>query len=140
MDLLTGVAELFKPEDFIILSVVVVLSFFGSIGKDYLRFFKFHLKMNLIRILLSTVTSSICVFAGSERIVALTGIRGLMAASFIIGLVGFDLLQRLSSLDGLISLVENLLDIMRAANETTHGKPLHESEDPANDDHDDVSK
>lgn len=112
---MTPMTDIMTSEDIIILSIVIVLSFIGSIGQDYLAMFIRERKMSLIRILLSTATSSIIVFAISSKVMDWLGIRGLIAASFLGGLVGFELLQRCSSLNGLISILERILDILNAA-------------------------
>ena len=112
---MTPMTDIMTSEDIIILSIVIVLSFIGSIGQDYLAMFTRERKMSLIRILLSTATSSIIVFAISSKVMDWLGIRGLIAASFLGGLVGFELLQRCSSLNGLISILERILDILNAA-------------------------
>lgn len=112
---MTPMTEVMTSEDIIILGIVVVLSFIGSVGQDYLAMFTKSRKMSIIRILLSTATSSIIVFAISSKIVDWIGIRGLIAVSYLSGLIGFEFLQRCSSLNGLISIVEKILEILNAA-------------------------
>ena len=101
-------SKLLTLDDFIALMIIGILSFFGSVGKDYLAMFSYHRRMNPIRITLSTVTSLLVIFGVSDVILEYTGVKGLMLASFLCGLVGFELLQRISTLKGIFGLLERL--------------------------------
>lgn len=112
MEMKLGVLDFSKfltPDDFVALLIIGLLSFFGSVGKDYLAMFSYHRRMNPTRITLSTVTSSLVTFGVSELILEYSGVKGLMLSSFLCGLVGFELLQRISTLKGLFGFLEKLV-------------------------------
>ena len=112
MEMKLGVLDFSKfltPDDFVALLIIGLLSFFGSVGKDYLAMFSYHRRMNPTRITLSTVTSSLVTFGMSELILEYSGVKGLMLSSFLCGLVGFELLQRISTLKGLFGFLEKLV-------------------------------
>ena len=107
------------PDDFIVLLIIGILSFFGSVGKDYLAMFYYHRDMNPIRIILSTITSLLVIFGVSDVILEYTGVKGLMLASFLCGLVGFELLQRLSTIKGLFGILEELIAFKKFMDNTS---------------------
>lgn len=84
--------------------IIIILSFVGSLAKDYISLFKYDAKINYIRILLSTITASIVTFFLESYITETFGFRGLVIASFMVGLIGFELLEHMSSLNGIIGL------------------------------------
>lgn len=102
-------SKFLTPDDFVILLIIGILSFFGSVGKDYLALFSYHRQMNHVRIILSTITSLLVIFGVSDVILDYTGVKGLMLSSFLCGLVGFELLQRISTLKGLFGILEKLI-------------------------------
>ena len=112
-------SKLLTPDDFIALMIIGILSFFGSVGKDYLAMFSYHRRMNPIRITLSTVTSLLVIFGVSDVILEYTGVKGLMLASFLCGLVGFELLQRISTLKGIFGLLERLVAFKKFMDNTS---------------------
>ena len=112
MEMKLGILDFSKfltPDDFVAILIIGLLSFFGSVGKDYLAMFSYHRRMNPIRIILSTITSLLVVFGMSEIILEYIGVKGLMLLSFLCGLVGFELLQRISTLKGLFGFLEKLV-------------------------------
>ena len=112
MEMKLGILDFSKfltPDDFVAILIIGLLSFFGSVGKDYLAMFSYHRRMNPIRIILSTITSLLVVFGMSEIILEYIGVKGLMLSSFLRGLVGFELLQRISTLKGLFGFLEKLV-------------------------------
>ena len=112
MEMKLGILDFSKfltPDDFVAILIIGLLSFFGSVGKDYLAMFSYHRRMNPIRIILSTITSLLVVFGMSEIILEYIGVKGLMLSSFLCGLVGFELLQRISTLKGLFGFLEKLV-------------------------------
>ena len=131
---MTPLTEVITSEDIIILGIVIVISFIGSIGQDYLAMFTSSRRMSITRIVLSTTTSSIIVFAASNKIMDFVGVRGLIAVSFFGGLVGFELLQRCSSLNGLISIIEKILAMLNAAKDNDNLHPIYRENDPNNND------
>ena len=112
-------SKLLTLDDFIALMIIGILSFFGSVGKDYLAMFSYHRRMNPIRITLSTVTSLLVIFGVSDVILEYTGVKGLMLASFLCGLVGFELLQRLSTIKGLFGILEELIAFKKFMDNTS---------------------
>lgn len=88
------------------LVVIIVLSFIGSLAKDYIGLFQFNSKIKFSRIILSTVTSSIFVFCIETYVINLLGFRGIVAISFLGGLAGFEILERISSLQGVVNLLK----------------------------------
>jgi len=116
MEMKLGVLDFSRfltPDDFVALLIIGLLSFFGSVGKDYLAMFSYHRRMNPIRIALSTITSSLVIFGASEVILEYNGVKGLMLSSFLCGLVGFELLQRVSTLRGLFEFLEKLVTLKK---------------------------
>lgn len=111
-------SSILTPNDFVALLLIFLLSFFGSIGKDYLRMFNMQKHMSLSRILLSTITSTVFIFALCDMIVEYCGVKGLMCVSFISGLLGFELLQRISTIGGLIKFIGNILETYSSIRET----------------------
>ena len=112
MEMKLGILDFSKfltPDDFVAILIIGLLSFFGSVGKDYLAMFSYHRRMNPIRIILSTITSLLVVFGMSEIILEYIGVKGLMLSSFLCGLLGFELLQRISTLKGLFGFLEKLV-------------------------------
>ena len=112
-------SKLLTLDDFIALMIIGILSFFGSVGKDYLAMFSYHRRMNPIRIILSTITSLLVIFGVSDVILEYTGVKGLMLASFLCGLVGFELLQRLSTIKGLFGILEELIAFKKFMDNTS---------------------
>ena len=122
-------SNIFTPSDFIAFLVIFLLSFFGSVGKDYLRMFAMQKHMSLSRILLSTITSTVFIFALCDTIIEYSGVKGLMCVSFISGLLGFELLQRVSTIGGLIKFIGNILETYSTIRETiTQNKKVEQSE------------
>ena len=116
---LLDLGKFLTPDDFIALMIIGILSFFGSVGKDYLAMFSYHRRMNPIRITLSTITSLLVIFGVSNVILEYTGVKGLMLASFLCGLVGFELLQRLSTIKGLFGILEELIAFKKFMDNTS---------------------
>lgn len=104
--------DVINADDIIYLSIIIFVSFVGSFAKDYLKMFNLQCKMSFIKIILSTFTASILIFAFSPEIVNKYGLRGLTVASFFGGLIGFETLQRISTIDGAIELVGKMINLM----------------------------
>jgi len=98
-----------KAEDIIYISIILFVAFVGSFAKDYLKMFNLQHRMSFTKIILSTFTASIIIFAFAPEIVDKWGIRCLSVISFIGGLVGFETLQRISTVDGLVELLEKII-------------------------------
>lgn len=109
------VLEIIKIEDILEICIIFFFSFIGSFAKDYLKMIRLGKRVyfNFIEIVLSTATASVITYALSVHIQQYVGTRGLVLFSFIIGLLGFELLIRLSSINGVITLLTTLIDLYR---------------------------
>lgn len=102
-------------KDILDITVIIFFAFMGSFGKVYLKMLqlkpgKKH-EFKFIEVLLSTCTASVTVFAFSIYIEDHFTIRGLVMISFIAGLVGFELLVRLSSINGIMNLLSTIVNL-----------------------------
>ena len=95
-----------EAEDIVCLIVIIFLSFIGSLSKDYVSMFNDKGRMNTKRIIFSTFTASILTFVFSPLVIQSFGFRGIVASAYLAGLVGFELLQRISTMDGILDLLE----------------------------------
>ena len=89
-----------------------ILEMLESFAKTYLKMLHSpdnRHKINFIEVILSTFTATIFVFTFSTDVENKIGIKGLMLVSFLGGLVGFELLVRISSLQGLMGMLSNEL-------------------------------
>ncbi len=107
--------NLFPMLDMEVISLIIIItiSFIGSISKDYVELFRTSHHISFARILLSTVTSSIFIFGFEPVIISYFTFRGLCVISFLGGLVGFELLTRISNISGVMSLI-NLIFLNRS--------------------------
>ena len=108
------IEEVIKAENLVEFALIFFIAFVGSFTKVYLKMIHSpdsRHKLNFIEIVLSTFTATIVVFTFSNNIQAEIGIRGLVLCSFIMGLVGFELLNRVSSLASLMELLSNILSL-----------------------------
>lgn len=96
---------LLDDEEIICIIAIIFFTFVGSFSKDYLNLFHNHEKMEMNRIIVSTVTAFIVVYACSEFIINLVGFKGLIGVAYVVGLSGFDLLNRMNSIEKLFHLV-----------------------------------
>lgn len=108
-------------EDLIGLAIIFFVSFIGSFAKVYLKLM--HLKpeghhFNMTEVVLSSFTATITIFAFSPYIEAVFSLRGVVLCSFITGLVGFELLNRLSSIKGIIALLTSIVQLYNAYTKT----------------------
>lgn len=101
-----------RVEDCIEFFLIFFVAFLGSFSKDYLKLIRLEIgKITFTNVLLSTVTSSFLLFAISPYIEEKFGVRGLMMVSFIGGLLGFEILERISSIKGVIEFIEEVVQI-----------------------------
>lgn len=129
------ILEIITIEDIVKFCIILFFSFIGSIAKDYLKILRYtnKSKFNFIEIFLSMITASITVFAFESYIESFTSIKGVITASFITGLIGFELLTRISSIHGLFKFIGSLIDLYKNA---------YNNIDPKNnkDENDDISE
>lgn len=97
--------EILNFDSLIEITLICLIVLGGAIAKDYLRIMKCgEGSIAIARVLLSTLTASLLIFAFSTYIQTYVGPKGLMLASFIGGLTGFEILERSSTIDGLVSM------------------------------------
>lgn len=104
-------------EDLIGLAIIFFVSFIGSFAKVYLKLMRLKPEghhFNMTEVVLSSFTATIIIFAFSPYIEAAFSLRGVILCSFIAGLVGFELLNRLSSIKGIIALLGSIIQLYNA--------------------------
>jgi hypothetical protein len=94
--------------------LIVFISFLGSVSKDYLKVLNNPIKkFNIMEVFLSMVTASITIYSFSDFIIEYIGIKGLVFSSFLVGLIGFELLTQLSTLKGVFKWIDIIIKITR---------------------------
>lgn len=109
-----GLEDLIKLEGALEIMTIIFIAFLGSFAKVYLRIMKLRVKAsfsNFIETILSTITASILVYSFSEHIVVHFSNKGLLMFSFIAGLVGFEVLVRISNLNSLLNIIFKFIDL-----------------------------
>lgn len=105
-------------EDLIGIAIIFFVSFIGSFAKVYLKLMRLNPErdhhFNMTEVVLSSFTATIIIFAFSPYIEAALSLRGVILCSFIAGLVGFELLNRLSSIKGIIGLLASIVRLYDA--------------------------
>ena len=108
------ILKLLEIDDILNILLIVFVSFLGSMSKDYLSVLNNpSTKFNIIEVILSMITASISVYSLSGFIIEFVGVKGLVLSSFMTGLVGFELLNQLSTLRGVFKWVDIILKIIR---------------------------
>ena len=108
------IEELIGIQNILEFALIFFLAFIGSFAKTYLKMLHSpdnRHNINFIEVILSTFTATIFVFTFSTDVENKIGIKGLMLVSFLGGLVGFELLVRISSLQGLMGMLSNVLSM-----------------------------
>ena len=118
-------AQIASSEDILIFCIVLLLAFVGSVAKDYIAAFNGEHKLSIVRILLSTVTACLLIMVFSDFLIDKLGIKGLVGVSFFAGLIGFELLQDISSIDGLLKLVNKVTAILSILKEDDTNKSVN---------------
>ena len=118
-------AQIASSEDILILCIVLLLAFVGSVAKDYIAAFNGEHRLSIVRILLSTVTACLLIMVFSDFLIDKLGIKGLVGVSFFAGLIGFELLQDISSIDGLLKLVNKVTAILSILKEDDTNKSVN---------------
>ena len=109
-----GLEDLIRLEGALEIMTIIFIAFLGSFAKVYLRIMKLRVKAsfsNFIETILSTITASILVYSFSEYIISHFSNKGLLMFSFIAGLVGFEVLVRISNLNSLLNIVFKFIDL-----------------------------
>lgn len=108
------ILNLLTIDDILNITLIIFISFLGSFSKDYLKVLNNPIKkFNIIEVLLSTITASITIYSFSDFIIAYIGIKGLVFSSFMVGLIGFELLNQLSTLKGVFKWIDIIIKITR---------------------------
>ena len=118
-------AQIASSEDILIFCIVLLLAFVGSVAKDYIAAFNGEHRLSIVRILLSTVTACLLIMVFSDFLIDKLGIKGLVGVSFFAGLIGFELLQDISSIDGLLKLVNKVTAILSILKEDDTNKSVN---------------
>ena len=114
MEMENIILKLLEIDDILNILLIVFVSFLGSMSKDYLSVLNNpNTKFNIIEVILSMITASISVYSLSGFIIEFVGVKGLVLSSFIAGLVGFEVLNQVSTLKGVFRWVDIILKIIR---------------------------
>lgn len=101
-------------DSIVIFIAILIVCWLGSLAKDFIIVFKgeekryTHLtfKYRATRIAFSTATSTLLTFALSDTIIDHIGFKGLLFISLMVGIVGFEVLERISTLNRIIELID----------------------------------
>ena len=110
------VLEAVGVEIALIFEVVLIVSFavMGSITNDIVAMIRLKSnKINILKILASTFFASTLIFTLSITIRDHFGFRGLIFPSYLAGYIGFQILIKISTVNGLVNLVRDILDIVK---------------------------
>ena len=98
--------------------LIMLSALAGSYAKDYQRAIKCGSgRVDMRRVFLSDVTATVVMFALSDYVVDKWGMKVLITLSFIAGLIGFQLLEKLSTIEGLKDLILDYLAFRRGEGE-----------------------
>ena len=124
-------------DDTLNIILIVFISFLGSVSKDYLKVLNNPIKkFNIIEVFLSTITASITIYSFSDFIIEYIGIKGLVFSSFLVGLIGFELLNQISTLKGVFKWIDIIIKITRheyILNEDVNGIETDDKEEKKED-------
>ena len=84
------------------------MSFIGSLSKDYINLMRRGTEMKVGRILMSTISASIITYTFSIYILNHFSFRGLVGIAYFCGLLGFEIVNKLSNLNGVIQILKLL--------------------------------
>lgn len=87
--------------------VIILLSFVGSLAKDYILLFNNKRPQNFRfgRIFFSTISAIIFSYCLEPIIISGFGFRGLIFFSFVSGLIGFEVLTKISSIRAAVKML-----------------------------------
>ena len=100
--------NIIQPEDLLIILVSVIMSFIGSLSKDYINLMRKGDKMDIGRITMSTISASILTYTFSIYILNHFSFRGLVGIAYFCGLLGFELVSKISNLNSVIQILKLL--------------------------------
>jgi len=105
--------ESIKVIDFFVeysLTLVVIFfpSLIGSFGKEYLAIMQGKArKISIPKMIIASLTSTILLFGFSDVLLSKISFKILMVLAFVTGLVGFQLFEQLSTLEGIKKLAND---------------------------------
>lgn len=103
--------DVISSEEVLILLILTITSFIGSLSKDYIMLMQQKRRMKVGRITISTVTSTFLMYSISAYIMSHFGFRGLIGISYLSGLLGFEILDRLSRFNDVIKIIRIIIGI-----------------------------
>ncbi len=103
--------DVISSEEVLILLILTITSFIGSLSKDYIMLMQQQQRMKVGRITISTVTSTFLMYSVSAYIMSHFGFRGLIGISYLSGLLGFEILDRLSRFNDVIKIIRIIIGI-----------------------------
>lgn len=95
--------------------VILLVALAGSYCKDYLRIMNSQQleKLSISHILLSTLTATILTYSLSEIVLEHYGSKIILLLAFVNGLLGFQIMQRLSSVDDILELAKSIVELIK---------------------------
>ncbi len=103
--------DVISSEEVLILLILTITSFIGSLFKDYIMLMQQQQRMKVGRITISTVTSTFLMYSVSVYIMSHFGFRGLIGISYLSGLLGFEILDRLSRFNDVIKIIRIIIGL-----------------------------
>ena len=122
-------------DSIVIFIAILVVCWLGSLAKDFIIVFKgeekkymsLTFKFRVGRVILSTTTSTFLVFALSDTIIDHIGFKGLLFISLLVGIVGFELLEHISTINRVIELID-LVVFRRSTDVRDYKDAIHDDE------------
>jgi len=103
--------DVLSSEELLILIILAITSFIGSLSKDYILLIQHKERMKVGRILISTTTSTFLMYSTSIYIMSHFGFRVLIGISYLSGLLGFEIVDRLSKFNDVIKIIRIIIGI-----------------------------
>lgn len=104
------ISTILSNNELVEIVTIILFALLGSCAKDYVCLLNKELtKINLLRIFFATITGSIISYFAYPIVIYNLDFRGVIFSSFLLGLTGFELLQKLSSLNGIFNLIRFIL-------------------------------
>lgn len=107
-----------NTEIFLEYLILFVVALIGSYSKEYLIIMQSPCVYNVrwSKIFLSTFTSFILIFSFSDWLLQHVSHKILVSVTFVTGLVGFQLLEKLATMEGIRELVHDFIEFRRMSN------------------------
>lgn len=109
------IERIITAEDVLSSVIIIFCSFIGSGIQDVYAAYSCGRKISFTRILLSTATASAILIGFEPYIVEKIALRGLFGVSMLLGFLGFEILQKISNIDGLVDLIRKVFEIIDLA-------------------------